>query len=370
MFTLTENKIEEKNLLSDRSGAFVSFHGRVRNHNEGEKVQSLEYQVYSELALKEGNKILQEAKEKFLLHEVMAIHRYGHLKIGDTAIWIGCTSSHRDESYKASRYIIDEIKKRLPIWKKEHYENGKREWVFCHDHIHHVHFDEASYYERQKRLVSQEKLKGASVLVVGAGGLGSPLLMSLAQAGIGFITVVDFDKVHLSNLHRQLLYSTEDVGEFKAAVASRKIKAINPFIHIDVIQERVKDDHLKNHDLIFDCSDNMETKYYLYELSQRKSIPLISGSIFQYEGLVRTFVTGSKIYTKEMPDDALLGNCNERGVIGASVNALGSLMAVEGITYLQEHSNRSIDHSLFFDFKNMNLMKVKHPIIQELPCSL
>jgi len=129
MFNLSSHPLNRDKLHAEMAqnaaGAIVVFEGWVRNHNEGKKVSSLEYQVYPELALKEGEKILREAKEKFNLHEARAVHREGHLALGEIAIWIGATASHRDDAFKATRYVIDEIKYRLPVWKKEHYVDQK-----------------------------------------------------------------------------------------------------------------------------------------------------------------------------------------------------------------------------------------------------
>lgn len=117
------------------AGGFCSFEGWVRNRNEGLPVEGLDYEVYEALALKEGEKILQEAREKFSITEAVAMHRGGALKVGDMAVWIGVSAPHRDAAFKACRYIIDEIKTRLPVWKREHYVGGSPQWVACH-HTH------------------------------------------------------------------------------------------------------------------------------------------------------------------------------------------------------------------------------------------
>jgi molybdopterin synthase catalytic subunit len=133
MFEITNDAIDGNQLKSslpdDGAGACVIFEGWVRNRNEGRQVERLEYEAYAVVAQKEGEKIMQEAEQKFQLFTAIAVHRVGTLEIGDSAVWIGVTSGHREESFDASRYIIDEIKKRVPIWKREHYIDGPTEWV-------------------------------------------------------------------------------------------------------------------------------------------------------------------------------------------------------------------------------------------------
>jgi len=121
----------KQSLSADAAGACVCFEGWVRDHNEGEAVQALEYEAHEALAAKEGQKILDEASAKFDLHAAQAEHRVGKLEIGDCAVWVGVSSSHRGEAFTACRYVIDELKARLPIWKKEHYADGQSGWINC-----------------------------------------------------------------------------------------------------------------------------------------------------------------------------------------------------------------------------------------------
>jgi molybdopterin synthase catalytic subunit len=114
-----------------RAGACVTFEGWVRDHNEGETVRSLEYEAYAELAEKEGARVLAEAREKFAILGAVCAHRVGHLALGDLAVWVGVTAAHRGAAFDACRYIIDETKARVPIWKKEHYANGATQWINC-----------------------------------------------------------------------------------------------------------------------------------------------------------------------------------------------------------------------------------------------
>jgi molybdopterin synthase catalytic subunit len=109
----------------------VTFDGWVRNENEGRQVLRLEYESYEAMALKEGEKIIAEAHEKFPIIDAVCVHRGGLLEIGDIAVWVGVSSAHRGEAFDACRYIIDEIKHRTPIWKKEFYVDGDSGWVRC-----------------------------------------------------------------------------------------------------------------------------------------------------------------------------------------------------------------------------------------------
>ena len=111
------------------SGAVVSFCGRVRNHNKGRAVTRLEYECYEELAVSEGARVVAEAAESFGASRVRCVHRTGELAIGEPAVWVGVAAAHRDEAFAAARYVIDEVKKRVPIWKREHYPEGPAEWI-------------------------------------------------------------------------------------------------------------------------------------------------------------------------------------------------------------------------------------------------
>jgi molybdopterin synthase catalytic subunit len=128
-------------LVDDAAGAYTSFEGWIRNVNEGKDVLRLEYESYEPLAVSEGQSVVEEAIAKFSVLNAQCVHRVGLLEIGECAVWVGVSSGHRDEAFKACRFIIDEIKIRLPIWKKEHYVDGNSGWVNCercatHGHSH------------------------------------------------------------------------------------------------------------------------------------------------------------------------------------------------------------------------------------------
>jgi len=118
-------------LLDSGAGGYVSFEGWVRDHNEGQEVTRLEYEAFQDLAVKEGERILAEAAMRFPIKRALCIHRVGELELADLAVWVGVSSTHRSEAFDACRYIIDEVKHRVPIWKKEHYRNGDSGWVNC-----------------------------------------------------------------------------------------------------------------------------------------------------------------------------------------------------------------------------------------------
>lgn len=155
-FALSREDIDtgawRERLFDVSCGGYAAFEGWVRDHNEGQQVLRLEYEVYETLAMSEGRKILEEAAGKFGVTGAACVHRHGLLELGGVAVWVGATAPHRDEAFKACRYIIDEVKVRLPIWKKEHYVSGDSGWVDCercaahgheHGHEHEEHRDSA-----------------------------------------------------------------------------------------------------------------------------------------------------------------------------------------------------------------------------------
>ena len=136
-----------RELADPACGGFAAFEGWVRDHNEGAAVRHLEYQAFEALALKEGARILEEAGTRFAVPHLLCVHRLGDLAIGEVAVWVGVSAPHRHEAFLAARYVIDEVKHRLPIWKKEHYRSGDSGWVNCehcaaapnHSHDAHAH---------------------------------------------------------------------------------------------------------------------------------------------------------------------------------------------------------------------------------------
>src|SRR5215217_2794008 len=140
MFRLTQEPIDaaalRAELENDACGGVVIFEGIVRDHNDGRKVLRLEYEAYEALALKEGAAILAEVARTSGIAAAVCVHRLGPLAIGDAAVWVGVASAHRGEAFDACRRVIDEVKARVPIWKREHYADGTEGWVNCADHGH------------------------------------------------------------------------------------------------------------------------------------------------------------------------------------------------------------------------------------------
>jgi molybdopterin synthase catalytic subunit len=131
---LQEEKLKHQ-LLNPSSGAHVIFEGIVRDHHQGRKVQSLTYEAHRETAQQEGDKIVKEAADIYEIKHCIAAHRIGELAIGDCAVWVGVSAAHRDATFLAARYIIEELKLRLPIWKKEFYPDGTYDWINCQTKI-------------------------------------------------------------------------------------------------------------------------------------------------------------------------------------------------------------------------------------------
>ncbi len=201
--------------------------------------------------------------------------------------------------------------------------------------------EEYTRYSRQMMLPEigmkgQEKIKRARVLVVGAGGLGCPALQYLGAAGIGTIGIIDFDRIELHNLHRQVLYTTEDIGRQKAVTAAEKLKRQNPHTEYVVLNEMLQTGNaeqiISGFDVVVDGSDNFLTRYLVNDTCVALQKPLVYGTILKFEGQLAVFNhDGSKnlrhIYP-EPPNPEDVPGCDENGVLGIVPGVIGSYMAL------------------------------------------
>lgn len=184
----------------------------------------------------------------------------------------------------------------------------------------------------------QQKLKAARVAVIGAGGLGSPAIAYLGAAGVGTIGVVDNDTVSLSNLQRQIVHRTEDVGIGKAVNAGRFVAAMNPFVKVVPHEARLDmsnaSELLAGYQLVIDGTDNFETRRIVAEAAAGLGLPLVSGAVSMWDGQVTVFLPGGRQFADlypVTPDAADVPSCEAVGVLGAVTGVIGTLMAMEAI---------------------------------------
>lgn len=211
-------------------------------------------------------------------------------------------------------------------------------------------------------LENQLKLKQARVLVIGAGGLGSPSLLYLAGAGIGKIGIVDFDKVDVTNLQRQVIFTSDDVGKNKAEAACLRLKALNPLIELTSYALKITSanalDILKGYDVVFDGSDNFPTRYLLNDACVLLGKPLVYGAILKFEGQVsvfnfrkpdKSFSANYRDLFPQPPSPESVPNCEMAGVLGVLPGMMGSLMANEVIKIITGIGKPLTDKLLIFD---------------------
>jgi sulfur-carrier protein adenylyltransferase/sulfurtransferase len=352
-------------LADPACGGYASFEGWVRDHNDGRQVERLEYEAFATLAVREGERIVAEAIEKFGVRRAACVHRVGDLALGEMAVWVGVSAPHRAEAFAACRYIIDEVKHRVPIWKKEHYVDGDSGWVNCercaqpasqaHETAHpheprhaRAHAHAQPDYSRQVALpevgaAGQARLARGSVLVIGAGGLGVPALQYLVAAGVGRVGIADGDTVEASNLHRQPLYGPADIGAPKAHVAAERLHTLNPHVQVEAHADRATAaniaDWIARYDVVVDCSDNFATKFLVNDAAVSLGKPAVFASVYQYEGQLQCYLPREdwpclRCLWPEAPRDGLVGNCAEAGVLGAVPATLGAMQAMQTLKIL------------------------------------
>ncbi len=217
--------------------------------------------------------------------------------------------------------------------------------------------------------VAQSKLKTARVAVVGAGGLGCPVLLYLAAAGVGYIRIIDDDRVTVSNLQRQILYTNTDLNQSKAELATKKVLQLNPQIKSESHQVRITSQNaltlLQDVDVVVDCTDNFPTRYLLNDACVLLNLPLVYGSIFRYEGQVAVFnyregVTYRDFYPQPPAPDSV-PNCEEGGVLGVLPGLIGTLQANEVLKIISGYSEPLSGQILLFDTTTLEAIKIKVP---------
>lgn len=214
--------------------------------------------------------------------------------------------------------------------------------------------------------VGQRKLMDASVLLIGAGGLGSPLAMYLAAAGIGKIGIVDFDDVDITNLHRQLLHGHDDIGRPKVDSAEDTIREINPDAEIVKIARHINSENAmeiaEEFDILIDGTDNFPTRYLINDLGVLMDKPVVHGSIFMFDGQVTTFLPGQGCYRclyPAPPPPGMVPSCAEAGVLGVLPGIVGSLMATEAIKLILGQGKPLVNRLLMVDALDMDMRTVK-----------
>lgn len=231
--------------------------------------------------------------------------------------------------------------------------------------------NEAKRYTKQTildevGLIGQVKLKNARVVVIGAGGLGCPIIQYLAACGIGTIGIVDFDVIEHSNLHRQVLYTPQDIGKKKAEVAKERVVAQNPDTVIEIFDCALNEDNaefiLSQFDLVIDGCDNFLTRYSVNDTCVQLGLPLVYGSILGFQGQLAVFnYQGSKNLRDlfpEPPNAEDVPNCSDNGVLGVVPGVIGTLMANEALKCLLElEINLNTYH--VFDLLSLEMTKLR-----------
>ncbi len=214
----------------------------------------------------------------------------------------------------------------------------------------------------------QKKIIKSKVLVVGAGGLGCPVIDYLSRAGVGNIGIIDDDKINISNIHRQSLYDSKDIGKSKVIVLKKKINLINPLVKIKIFKERIEKENIekifKNYDFIVDGSDNFKTKFLLNKYSLKYKKILIVGAISKMDGHVFTFDFKNKtnpclkcFYQTEPADEIL--NCEYEGILGPVAGMVGNIQAIEVLKKILNLGKQSNQKILIIDLLNLNFRKVE-----------
>ena len=206
----------------------------------------------------------------------------------------------------------------------------------------------------------QEKILAGKVLIIGAGGLGAPIALYLAAAGVGTIGLVDADRVDISNLQRQVIHFTPDVGKLKVLSAKEKIRAINPEVKVVVYETRAEASNIagiiKDYDFIIDGTDNFAAKFLINDACVLGQKPFSHGGILRFDGQAMTYVPGEACYRcvfTAPPPRGAVPTCSQAGVLGAVAGMLGTIQAAEVLRFLVGKGELLVNRLLIFDALNM-----------------
>tara|TARA_B100002051_G_scaffold180510_1_gene170943 strand:+ start:373 stop:1131 length:759 start_codon:yes stop_codon:yes gene_type:complete len=216
-------------------------------------------------------------------------------------------------------------------------------------------------------IIGQKKIINSKVLIVGAGGLGCPVADLLARSGIGLLGVIDFDKISLSNIHRQTLYTSKDIGKYKVNVLKKKLNQINREVEIKIYNQKADENNLKKiinkYDVVVDGSDNFKTKLLLNKFSLKFKKKLIVGAISKYDGHIFIFDFSKKnmpclkCFYQTEPSDQFL-NCESEGILGSTANIVGAMQANEVLKIILGIGKNLKTNIFILDFLNLNFRKV------------
>lgn len=215
----------------------------------------------------------------------------------------------------------------------------------------------------------QEKLKASKVLVIGAGGLGSPVLQYLAGAGIGTIGIADADEVDITNIHRQVMHKESNVGVKKTESAKERVLEINSLVKVITYPYFITEDNIgeivRQYDFVIDAVDNFKGKFLINDACVANKIPFCHAGVIRFEGQVMTYVPGKgacyRCFFGEEPEDGVVPSSSEVGVIGPIVGAVGSVQALEAIKYLTGIGELLIGRMYIIDGLNMKARVIKLP---------
>ncbi|MBQ8947805.1 MAG: molybdopterin-synthase adenylyltransferase MoeB [Lachnospiraceae bacterium] len=222
---------------------------------------------------------------------------------------------------------------------------------------------------REIGVKGQKKLLGGKVLIIGAGGLGAPAAMYLAAAGVGTIGIADADRVDLSNLQRQVIHTTNDIGKKKVDSAAETMRAINPDVTVNTYYDFVNStnilDLIKDYDFILDGTDNFPAKFLINDACVMAGKPFSHAGIIRFKGQLTTVIPGESpcyrcIFKNPPPKDAV-PTCKQAGVIGAMGGVIGSLQAMEAIKYITGTGELLAGYLLTYDALKMDFHKIKLP---------